>query len=341
MRPRTWPTAALACLGLLGAGVARSQDTNYWSSAYGTRAQLLGGVVTGSPGDISSVYYNPGALALSPSSEFLLSGNAFQFLRVSVANGAGPRHDLVTSTITTVPSLLAGEIPVLKRDRLAYSYLTRQSVDLDMEERLTVGAESASPLPNATFAAFELEYHQHVSESWYGVTWAHATAAGLGVGITPEVAIRSQHTIESLFAMGANAGGQQAVLQHNRDFDYQHWRLLARLGVSGARDSLTYGATLTTPSLGLFGGGGYRQSVNLTDQTGSVGNVIGASYQEDLKAQYRSPLGAGLGASFGAGSFRIHAAAEWWDAVKRYNVLEGEPFTISTPSGDSTATAVV
>jgi hypothetical protein len=341
MRLNRWVCVASVGLGVFAATTARAQDSNYWSTAYGTRAQLLGGVVIGSPGDISSVYYNPGALALAPNTEFLLAGNAVQYSRVSVTNGSGPRRDLVTSTITTVPSLLAGEIPILESVRLAYSYLTRQQVDLDMEKNVTSGADAASPIPNATFAALQLAYHQHVSEGWYGLTWARRLSQSLGLGVTPELAFRTQRTTTSLFAMGENAGGQQAVLQFNRDFDYMHYRLLARLGLSGVRDSLTYGLTFTTPGLGLFGGGGYRRSVNLTDQTGTVGNVIGASYQDGLKANYRSPLGLGAGASYGWGSMRVHASAEWWAAVNRYTVLEGEPFVIRTPSGDSTVTTVV
>jgi hypothetical protein len=180
-----------------------------------------------------------------------------------------------------------------------------------------------------------------VNEGWYGLTWAHKLSPALGIGVTPELAVRSQRTSASLFAMGENAGGQQAVLQLNRDFDYAHWRLLARIGLSGVRDSLTYGVTLTTPGLGLFGSGSYRQSLNLTDQTGSVGNEIGASYQEGLASHYHSPVGVGVGASYGHGSTRIHAAAEWWNAVGQYTVLEGQPFVIDTPRGDSIGTAVV
>jgi hypothetical protein len=344
MRSRRWSAVGFAALGMLCAAGARAQDSNYWSTAYGTRARLLGGVVIGSPGDISSVFYNPGALAHAPGSEFLLAGNAFQFLRVSVENGSGPRKDLVSSTITTVPSLLAGEVPILKRDRLAYSFLSRQNVDLDIEQRTTTTSES--PLPNATFAAFDLQYHQHVSEDWYGITWARALSARLGFGITPALAVRSQRTQSSVLTMGENATGQQAVLQLDKDFDYLHYRLLARLGLSGARDSLTWGVTYTTPGLGLFGGGAIRQSVNLTDQTGAVGNVIGASYQEELDAKYRSPMGAGAGASFGIGQTRLHASVEYWAQVDKYDVIEGDPFLIHITTGggptrDSTATAVI
>ena len=336
----------VAALMASSATTALAQDSNYWSTAYGTRAQLLGGVVTGSPGDISSVYYNPGALALAPNAEFLLAGYAVQYMRVSVANGSGPKRDLVSSFIATVPSLIAGELPILKHDRLAYSYLTRQQVDLDIEKRVTTGAQAESPLPNATFAAFELQYHQHVDESWYGLTWAHKLSEKLGFGLTPSFVYRSQRTTASLLAMGENASGQQAVLQYGRDFEYTNYRVLARLGLNGARDSLTYGITLNTPGLGLFGGGAYRQSVTLTDQTGSVGNVIGASYQEDLKSHYRSPLGVAGGASFGRGRLRLHAAAEWWAKVDRYTVLEGQPFVIhvtAPPAAthDSTVTTVV
>jgi hypothetical protein len=332
---------AAAAFSVLGAVTLRAQDSNYWSTAYGTRAQLLGGVVIGSPGDISSVYYNPGALALTRNNEFLLAGNAFQYLRVSVANGAGPTRDLASSTITTVPSLIAGEIPLLAHDRLAYSFLSRTQVDLLMEKNFASRGEPDSPLPNASFGAIQIRYQQSVNENWYGITWAHKLSPTLGIGVTPELAVRNQRTTATLFAMGQNTGGQQAVLQLDKDFDYSNWRLLARVGLSARRDSLTYGVTLTTPGLALFGSGGIRQSINLTDQTGAVGNMIGASYQDGLESHYHSPVGVGLGASYGWNSTRVHAAVEWWNAVKQYTVLQGEAFTIMTPGGDSTGTAVI
>jgi hypothetical protein len=341
MHSRVWLALGMVALGVSTAATALAQDSNYWSTAYGTRAQLLGGVVTGSSGDISSVYYNPGALALAPGAEFLLAGYAVQYQRVSVANGSGPQRDLISSLFSTVPSLIAGELPILDHGRLAYSYLSRQQVDLDIEKRVTTDAASSSPLPNATFAAFDVQYHQNVSESWYSMTWATRLSQTLGFGVTPSLAYRSQRTTGSLLAMGENASGQQAVLQQTRDFDYSHYRLLARLGLNGVRDSLTYGITLNTPGLSLFGGGSYRQSMTLTDQSGSVGNVIGASYQEELDAEYRSPLGVAGGASFGWGHLRLHASAEWWGAVDKYTVLEGTPFVIHVPSGDSTVTAIV
>jgi len=336
----SWPLAA-ALLLALGTGAARAQDSNYWSQAYGTRARLLGGVVTGSSSDISSVFYNPGALALSQSTELLLAGSAYQYQRVQVTGGSGATRDIVTSNFGAVPSLFAGELPRMRGDRWAYSFLTRQAANIQIDGHYTTGVDASSPLANPSFAALQFQLHQNMSENWFGATWSHALSPTLGLGLSPYLAVRSQQTIVTFMAEGQNAGGQSAILNMSRDFDYLHWRLLARIGLSGIRDSLTYGVTLTTPSLGLFGSGATHNNTTLIDQTGNVGNVVGASYQEELKATYRSPFGTGVGASYGIGATRFHAAAEWFAEVPLYTVLPATAFTIRTPTGDSTVTAEV
>jgi hypothetical protein len=173
------------------------------------------------------------------------------------------------------------------------------------------------------------------------MTWSHSFNPHLGIGVSPYLAVRSQETVVTFMAEGQNSGGQSAILNMSRDFNYLHYRLLAKLGLSGIRDSLTYGVSLTTPSLGLFGGGATHNNTTLIDQTGNVGSVVGASYQEDLKSEYRSPMGAAAGASFGFGSSRIHAAVEWFGEVPRYTVLPATAFTVNTPLGDSTVTAEI
>jgi hypothetical protein len=321
--------------------LARAQDANYWSTAYGTRAQLLGGVVIGSPGDISSTFYNPGALALTGAAELLLAGSAYQYQRVAVDNGSGPGKTLVSSSFVTVPSLFAGELPILKHDRLAYALLTRSSMDMEMNSRSTTGLEPLAPITSAVFAAGEVQLKQDFSEDWYGLTYAHKLSPTLGFGVSPFLTVRSQRTRAALLLEGRDASDQAAILSQSREFDYMVWSLLARFGLSGARDSLTYGVTLTTPNMGLFGGGTTNFNSTLIDQTGTTGNVMGANYTDELKAKHRSPLGAGGGASYGFGGTRIHAAVDWNAEIKSYTVLESPNFAIHKPSGDSTVKVVI
>ena len=320
---------------------ARAQDANYWSTAYGTRSQLLGGVVTGSPGDISSTFYNPGALVFSGAAGLLLAGSAYQYQRVAVDNGSGPGKTLVSASFVTVPSLFAGEIPIFEHDRLAYAFLTRSRMDMEMNSRSTTGIEPIAPIAGAVFAAGEIQLKQDFSESWYGLTWAHNLSPTLGFGVSPFVVVRGQRTRAALLLEGRDAADQAAVLSQSREFDYLHWSMLARLGLSGVRDSLTYGLTLTTPNVGLFGGGSTNFNSTLVDQTGSIGNIMGANYTPDLKAKHRSPLGAGAGASYGFGGTRLHAAIDWNAEVPRYTVLESPDFVIHKPAGDSTVKVVI
>jgi hypothetical protein len=339
---RLWLAARLVVgLCVFVADVAFAQDANYWSTAYGTRSQLLGGVVVGSPGDISATYYNPGALALTQSTELLLAGNAYQYQRINVTDGSGPGRTLASSSIAVVPSLFAGELPILEKSRLAYAFLIRRSMDMKIENHSTTGLESIAPIDNPVFAAGEIQLRQDFSEGWYGLTWARTLSPTLGFGVSPFVVVRSQHTRAALLTEGRDASDQAAILNQTREFDYMHWGLLARIGLSGVRDSLTYGVTLTTPSLGIMGGGNTQYNTTLIDQTGTIGNIIGADYEEDLKADYRTPFGAAAGASFGWGASRIHATVDWYAELPRYTMLDVPPFTVHTPSGDSTVHVVI
>ena len=331
----------VALLTCCGVNLAGAQDSNYWTNAYGTRSQLLGGVVVGSSGDISSTFYNPGALALTQSTELLLAGNAYQYQQVKVTDGNGPGRKLATSSIAVVPSLFAGEIPLFEKNRIGYAFLTRRSMDMKIESHSATGVDALAPIDNPVFAAAELELRQNISEGWYGLTWARPLSSTLGIGVSPFVVVRTQHTRAAILTEGRDAADQAAVLSQRREFDYMHWGLLARIGLSGVRDSLTYGITLTTPNLGITGGGNTQYNTTLVDQTGTIGNIMGANYSEKLDTDYRTPFGAAAGASFGFGPSRIHATIDWYAEVPRYTVLDVEPFTVSTPSGDSTVHVVI
>ena len=119
---------------------AGAQDTNYWSMQYGNQARLLGGAVIGSADDLSSTFYNPGLLSLVEKKELLLAGNVFEFTNIKIKNALGAGRDLSNGRLAGVPSLFAGEVRFgfLGDSRLAYSFLTRQSLKLRFEERFAL-----------------------------------------------------------------------------------------------------------------------------------------------------------------------------------------------------------
>src|SRR4029453_3649643 len=124
---------ALPALLLLVAGSAHAQDTNYWSLQYGPVGQLVGGQLIGGVDDLSSTYYNPGALALRNESSYLLSTESFQWEGVSAEPEARLAvFDSSSSHFGAAPSLLAGVLPRWfgPDTSLAWSFLTRQKLDV-------------------------------------------------------------------------------------------------------------------------------------------------------------------------------------------------------------------
>jgi len=86
-----------------------SQDSHYWIHQYGTRADLLSGLVVGSVKDLSSTYYNPGAIPLSPEQSLVLTTDAFEFAKITVKDGAGSGKDVSSTQSGSAPRKLSLE----------------------------------------------------------------------------------------------------------------------------------------------------------------------------------------------------------------------------------------
>src|SRR5262245_56270837 len=142
------------------ASPSAAQDNHYWTSQFGNRARLLGGAVVGSATDLSAIYYNPGALALVPKPELLLSCTVFQYESIGVANALGPGADLNDSRFALVPSLFAGELhfDALGDNRIGYALLTRQDSEFRVNERADITNVLQSTIPGLRFASSGVQF---------------------------------------------------------------------------------------------------------------------------------------------------------------------------------------
>jgi hypothetical protein len=81
---------------LLAVGIApnaAAQDSHYWDNQYGTKGELLGGLVVGTPSDLSATFYNPGWIALYGSSSVLLTTKAAEAYSIKLKDGLGRGTD--------------------------------------------------------------------------------------------------------------------------------------------------------------------------------------------------------------------------------------------------------
>ena len=312
-------------LGPLAANVA-AQDTNYWALQYGPVGQLLGGQVIGSERSLTATYYNPGGLALEDGTTFLLSTESFLLESFSTRPSTDVEiFDTSSTRLGAAPTLVAGALPrswLGDDTRLAWSFLTRQDLNARLGERLVDPFE----LGPAGGSASELYLDNRVNESWAGLTLSRRLSDTLGIGATLYGVYRGQRSRSEVNALALGPGTGALSALAITDFDYTHFRTLAKLGVSWERNDMRLGLNVTTPSLGLFGWGsaGYTLSFIGVDSDGDGvpdPPALSSQTEDDLDSYYKSSWAVGGGLAWYRGSTRWHASGEWFAPVDRFNVL--------------------
>jgi len=307
---------------------AAAQDSHYWNLQYGPVGELLGGTIVGSAVDLSSTFYNPGGLAMSDAPAFLLSVRAFQSESLTLDVGEGRSDDLSGSSIGGVPSLLAGGLPsgwLGENTRLAWSLLTRRRFNVRVVTRVSSEREFDTPASRFDTVTGELLFDQRMSEEWGGLTLSRAFSKTVGVGITQFMVYRGQRARSELSAQGVAADGTGSATLFVDEWDYAHWRTLTKLGLALERGPFSFGVSVTTPSVALFGSGasGFTRSLTVGRNSDAPSeSVLAESFADGLDSDYRSPFSIALGAKWQRGATRLYVSGEWFDAVGRFQVLE-------------------
>jgi hypothetical protein len=327
-------------LAPLAAAPAWSQDTHYWNGQYGPRSMLLNGAVIGSVDDMSATYYNPGALGYIAQPELLLSANVYQASSLTMVNGAGEGVDLETSDFNPLPNMLAGAFrwKWLGDNRLAYSFLTRYRFNAEVRGGRTDRVDVLPGSPGEEDFAGGLLASETVNELWAGLTWARGARSKVGWGITQYLSIRGQESDFQLFAQARTDSGEMALIYDNDNYSADVYSFLWKAGLGFNFWPVTAGLTLTTPNVQIYSSG--QAGINETiigvdaDGDGQPDETFHTDIQRDVTANYRSPLSIGAGAAYHSKRFVIHTAAEWFDAVDAYDVLELDGF-ISQGTGET------
>lgn len=311
-------------------GAARAQDSQYWTLQYGPVAELLGGVVVGSSRDLSATYYNPGALALTRDPSLLASVESFQATRLK-AQSAPPVLDFSDTDVRPSPSLFAFALPRswTGSHTVVVSGLTRRDFDLRIDNwQLAPSGEGGA----------EALFDQSLTESWFGLSWAHHAGERFGLGLTTYVAYRGQRTrkeISGEVAVSPTQGGAALLVE---DFDATNYRLLWKAGLSTQRENWDAGLTVTTASVPLFGSGSASYTRSAVGADVGAGPVVEVAVQhaDDLASRYESPWSVAVGGAYRRGQNSLHATVEWFAPVSTFEVLDTGPF-----AGDPSAAGLV
>jgi len=304
------------------------QDAHYWTSQFGTRSTLLGGVVIGSVDDMGATYYNPGRLALIENPSFLISARVYDYSVLLLRDGAEDGTDLKSNSFNPAPGLIAGSFKPkqLSGHHFAYSVLPRIKVNYELSVRQVTDVGGLGANPGIQQVKQEIALQQKIDESWWGLTWSYRIHPRVGIGITPYLAFRKEHQSERVLAGAEISEFLVATAIYINEFSYSTYRALAKTGASYEDSTLSLGVTVTLPSLHVFGEGStvfsLTQSGGDLNGDGTIDDRLTTSNQEDIDAQYRSTWAVGGGIAYRFRHVRVHTSAEWYAGVSAYEVIE-------------------
>lgn len=326
-------------------GVICAQDSHYWTNAYGTRGQLVGGVVIGSIVDLSSTYYNPGAITKTHDTNLIITTSAFQLTSIKVEDVFGGDQDLETWQFGLAPDIFAFRFTRKeKKNQFAVSYLTRQDSRLN-DDLYQIDQRDFLDWSGGDLDDFSGAYNGELQiyEGWGGISWSRSLSDAIGIGVTQYIAVRDHSGSFELSAHAVDPDTQEGgAALYTDTYDYWHVRMLWKAGVLFDYNPVTFGFSLTTPSIGLFGSGEvyYNQSIINLDITGdgTPESSLTSNYQDDVGIAYRSPLSIGAGMSYRLGGEMgtsvIHLSLEWFSGIDEYTAIDTEDFTAQT-SGET------
>ncbi|UCH65238.1 MAG: hypothetical protein JSW63_11640 [Ignavibacterium sp.] len=318
----------LIIVNILTNAETSAQDSHYWTNQYGTEASLLGGLVVGSMHDLSSTFYNPGTLALTTDQILTISTDAFQITRINIDAISTDLPNLESSTSGSLPGIIAFRLPIeeLGRHQLAFSVLTRDKVETDFYGR------DINPLGANGVTANDGFSFQNFSERWFGISWGYMIAEKVGIGISQYVAVRSQRQriqVINQFLEDPLTAGARILFS---DVYFNNFKILWKAGIIFDNKPLSFGLTITTPSLNLFNTSA-DASLNIS-QISSRGEeqFIAANDEKELNSFYKSPLSIGAGAAYFFGNTSLYITAEWFASISQFSVLNTSPVPV-IPNG--------
>lgn len=318
---------------------SRAQDTQYWNLQYGTRGELLGGVVVGSALDMSATFYNPAAIMFVEDPSFILTASVFGMQTMKLIDQDPEAESVDTRTFGPLPSMFAGVLPMKWfGGRTAYSFLTRQELNFRVAARegLVIGRDE----PGDTLSVGgEVLLEQNMGENWGGFSWAKGFGEKASIGATLYGVYRGQYTHQSqtVEALGSGGFGASAIIEH--ELDYYDVRALAKVGIYFDLGRATLGASFTTPSAGLFGSGSVLQNQSLigdTDGDGTDDSRAVVGFGEELDTEYKSPMSVALGGSWHFKRLIGHASVEYFAGMEEYTLVQA-PAQTAGPGVTSTA----
>jgi hypothetical protein len=321
---------ALSAVALVWAMRARADDSHYQNFLAGEKAAGMGGAYTAVANDPSGTYYNPAGLVDTNASTLSASLNFYGLQQASLESAFGPsggdlfdRFGAVVSQINAVPGL-AGSINGIGSPRSDGTYDQAWAISVMVLDD-TVANQTSSQVINGQLKSLSTTNLDFTT--WFGLGYARRLDEKVSVGASLNAFYRNYSSRQrTINANPATPGGStQTFGLDDITLNVSVVGIALEVGVLWqAQPRLWLGASLSTPTLKIYGSGS-------TDQVQANGGPSGADLTEttftSLAGDTVFPVHGRIGAAYRYSPFAFFTAdVSLWAPVS-YQLVSGSTVT--------------
>lgn len=316
-----------------------SAQNNYSTQTYSAYSTLTGGACMSCSDDNSMFIYNPGALGFMDSVSVNISANLYGIEHIRLKNAVGNGINLRSNKLSVNAQVMSGNVYFKKIPRLhlVYGYIMRNFSRLEFDNGNEMMYDVIPQAPGMEYYRSKFDLGYIFMEYWGGIAAAYQVNKNLSLGLGHYggyINVRSQWFQDmSTDGMDENNNPFTASTQARFKYNLNHFYILFKPGIDMRFGKWGIGLSAMLPSVTVWSQGLVYQSIKLdnmniypADSSNALTQrqsltVIGD--EKNLKTKFKLPASISLGITYGDANFRIMASAEYFFAIKEYNIIEG------------------
>lgn len=335
---------ALSILFIFISILSYSQDSHYWTNAFGPKSVFLGGAVVGGVQDHSASYYNAAGLAFNDTINGLsINSTAYQFEKYELLDGAGKGLDLKSNNMQIVPLIITGVLKPKNSKRFTFGYFlverdkTGFEVSARVDDFIDVIKDTTSPGNEEYVSQFRYKKDLHEMNAGFGIGLKlndHFSIGLTNYGAYRKAFFELAHTVRLI-------PSQSAFFLQSYDniavVNFQNLRTVIKLGLMGNYKRFKFGLTGTSPSINIWGKSTVSMNVTYSNiylpEYNAYISLFADDKQEIKSTEYKTPLSIAAGFEWSIfPKTNISVTAEWFDKVDPYILAQPEDKDFLRPS---------
>jgi len=313
-----------------------AQPGNYWSNSFNTESSLLSGAVVGGNAGITAIFYNPAGISDITESRFDLNASLFNLEHKTYENPLGDNTYMDNYTFTVFPRFTSYLFQSKKFKNLSYQFaiFNRNIARTEIYTKVSDPNSSLILLNENEEYTGLFDLSSRYDDYWGSMGVSKRINDQWSVGLSLNISIQSvsyfRSAIANVFPTNLDDSSLLFVSSSwssNEKITAYNWRFIGKLGFIYRDKNWHLGASVTLPSLLLFGNADVNKTVSQTNifhNHQRIPDYYLNEYPQYVYFEIKDPFSVSLGWSYIAPKSKdeYYITLEYFAPIKEYFFID-------------------